>query len=350
MYYLNPTLLVYVKNIDGVGCFCLEVETKRDPILIKDGRLFFILNNLDEKFTKADFIKKYKKYFSKEELCELLDFLESNEIVSKKKQYSFSDKLWRSYNWREAFLYHFATRDYPFLNASREKYFGKDDERMKEYKKKDEVPDIYLQMKNVCKSVVLKNIFKDDNSPSDIVKKLNESNDIKGKLFFIFNFCFGEKTKKKFNIQGYFLRKVVPSGGARHPTEIFYISFDEKLLEKGVYHYNVKKNSLELYKKGNFYSKSRTATFDLFDKFDKKPKGLFVFVSQVERAMWRYRDDRSFRAILVDIGIVMMMFRKISELLGFETYSYQKFKDKDIIKILELDRFKQLPLYVSTII
>lgn len=350
MYYLNPTFLIYIKNITGLNQLCLETEAKHDPLLIKDERLALILDTLDQKFTKADFIKKYNRYFSKEELQDLLAFLELNKVISKKKQYSFDEKLWGDYNWQEAFLYHFSTRDFPFLDASKEEYFGKDDERMREYKTKGRVPSIYLQVENIYQSIPLRNVLKSDNNPSQIIKELNKDNDTKQKLFFIFNFCFGERDKKKFNTQGYFLRKVIPSGGARHPTEIFYISFDEKLLEKGVYHYNVKKNTLDFYKRGNFYSKTRAATFDLFDKFTTKPKGLFVFVSQVERAMWRYRDDRSFRAVLIDVGIAMMMFRKVSRLLGFEMYSYQKFKDTEMVKILGLERLKQVPFYVSTIL
>ena len=49
-----------------------------------------------------------------------------------------------------------------------------------------------------------------------------------------------------------------------------------------------------------------------------------VFTSLVERAMWRYRDPRSFRAILVDVGHAVMAYRHVARTLGFRTYAYQK--------------------------
>ena len=92
------------------------------------------------------------------------------------------------------------------------------------------------------------------------------------------------------------------------------------------------------------------ATLDLFSKYDTAPAAALVFTSLVERAMWRYRDPRSFRAILVDVGHAVMAYRRVARMLGFRTYAYQKMRDSEVASILGIDRVTQPPLYVGTLV
>lgn len=82
------------------------------------------------------------------------------------------------------------------------------------------------------------------------------------KISLILDLCFGERhhlehTNDEHNfLQLESLRKAVPSGGGRHPTRS--ISHNTKLSvwfgAKGLYHYNVQKNSLDLLERKNFQS------------------------------------------------------------------------------------------------
>lgn len=101
---------------------------------------------------------------------------------------------------------------------------------------------------------------------------------------------------------------------------------------------------------GDHYSVLRRATFDLFQKFDARPFGLIAFTSLVERAMWRYRDDRSARAVLIDIGHALMIYRTVAHVIGFETYTYQKFRDTELCSAMGIDRLRQPPLFVGTLV
>jgi len=43
-----------------------------------------------------------------------------------------------------------------------------------------------------------------------------------------------------------------PSAGARYPLEIYVVILNSKEIPEGIYHYNVKWNTLELLEKGDF--------------------------------------------------------------------------------------------------
>ena len=92
------------------------------------------------------------------------------------------------------------------------------------------------------------------------------------------------------------------------------------------------------------------ATLDLFSKQDAAPAAALVFTSVVERAMWRYRDPRSFRAILVDLGHAVMAYRHVARTLGFRTYAFQKMHDSEVAALVGVDRVRQPPLYVGTLV
>jgi hypothetical protein len=66
--------------------------------------------------------------------------------------------------------------------------------------------------------------------------------------------------------------------------------------------------------------------------------------------MWRYRDPRSFRAVLVDVGHAVAAYRYAARILGFRTYALQKMRDAVVADMLGVDRITQPPLYAATLV
>jgi len=353
MYSLNPCLLIYPKLIDNKRHFIAEIDSSVAPLIIDSPLVVLSLNKLPQKFSKKQALKIFFESGIEFDLGkEILLFLCSNQIIlndsTLNKSYP-AKQAWYKYGWAEAFKYHFATKNYPFLKMGEKDAFQKDTERMVRFKKSSPVPDIYQSFSSI-RRVYLEKIEKDSNVNvliSDINKK--EKRGIRA-LSLFFNLCFGERSKQEFGVQGNFLRKAIPSGGSRHPSEVFFFAFKNSPLQPGLYHYNVKKHSLDCLKEGNFYLECKKSTFDLFDKFPKKPLGLLVFTSLYERAMWRYRDSRSWRAPLIDVGHALMLYRELALALEFKTYTYQKFNDKELTDIIGIDPIKQTPLYIGTLI
>lgn len=347
----NPCLLLYARSLDHGRYFCVETNTFNAPIVIKNSALIKLLCHLPEIFTAEVFARSLAEMgVENTNSNELLQHLQNNRLVianTEVKNLFPTLVTWEKYNWNEAFIYQAATKDYPFIKMDESDAFERDMIRMKEFKREDPVPAIYQEF-NAQKRVYLKH-FNFKQSLEKVAQNLKAKKDKFGMLSLFLNLCFGERKKQRFNIQGNFLRKVIPSGGSRHPTEVFYISFSNEV-DRGIYHYNVKHNCLDLIKSGNYYKECKNATYDLFDKYKKKPRGMIIFTVVHNRSMWRYRDSRSWRAILIDLGHALMVYRQLAIKLGWKYYTYQKFKDRDIAKLLEVNPVRQTPLYVGTII
>lgn len=108
------------------------------------------------------------------------------------------------------------------------------------------------------------------------------------------------------------LRKTSPSGGGRHPTEalIFYPGSDFAV--KGWYYYDVSEHAL-------VEAKDRDYDFALFDSMEPDCIAICLCI-RVERPMWRYREPRSWRAVLIDVGHVSETLKLLIGAVGGRTY------------------------------
>ena len=109
-------------------------------------------------------------------------------------------------------------------------------------------------------------------------------------IALLLDVCFGERGRLRVAGNGTCVLKSIPSGGARHPTEVFLAAFDLDGIPAGVYHYEVERHRLERVRSGQQRDAFARATLDLFVKHETPPAGALVFTSLLERAMWRYRD------------------------------------------------------------
>lgn len=108
------------------------------------------------------------------------------------------------------------------------------------------------------------------------------------------------------------LRKTVPSGGGKHPTEcvvIFPIPYEG--IPKGIYVYDVKKHIL--------VDENDRYDEDIFDYLPNDEIVGFLIRSRLERPMWRYRDIRSYRPVLIDAGHCVEMMRQFFSMQGNQT-------------------------------
>lgn len=258
-----------------------------------------------------------------------------------------SESWWEEWGWREAHAYHEATRDYPFLQMDRSEAFRADTSRMAAYAEESSAPPVYQHLGTGAGTELPR--LGADQSPDDWLAHLDYASD-RERLGVLLQVCFGERGRITVASGDTCLLKNIPSGGARHPTEVFVALFDLPELRPGVYHYDVEHHSLDEISAGRHDRAFAEATLDLFAKFDTPPRAALVFTSLVERAMWRYRDPRSFRAILVDVGHAVSAYRRVARVLGYRTYAYQKMRDEQIAALLGIDRFRQPPLYVATLV
>lgn len=353
IYTLDPRLLIYPRKVGHERVFAAEVDCALPPLILRHPSIAHALMLLPERFSKPDALKAWAALnFVGLPTTAIWDALVEAGLVRRTEEVTAAlpmARTWRRFGWAEALAYHAAVRDYPFIRMDEADAFERDESRMRDYIAASAPPDIYQEFSAVG-TVPLAKI-----DPVTGASATFHALSVEGRrglpgLSFLFDLCFGERAQKPFSVQGSFLRKSIPSGGARHPTEIFFVAFANAPIPLGVYHYNVRAHRLDRMRDGNFKDACADATFDLFKKFDNEPLGLLVFTSLYERAMWRYRDARSWRAVLIDIGHALMIFRTVSRALGFRHYTYQKFKDDAVAGLLGLHSVRQTPLFVGTLV
>lgn len=188
--------------------------------------------------------------------------------------------------------YHQATVDHPFLDmAQGEESKVRDARRMAGYLKQDPYPPVFLDLDH------------------DLILQLERAEDLGidelrnsslCRLSAIISGSFGLRRHQAayFDpVTGYhqveLLGKSVPSGGSRHPTELFVDVHRAPKLQKGLWHFATRTNQL--------VRVSDSPISEMPESTADWVLGIHL-VSAVARAMFRYRDPRSFRAVLVDAG------------------------------------------------
>lgn len=188
--------------------------------------------------------------------------------------------------------------DYPFFDYSTSKTFQEDQQLMAKYEEDSPPPPAWTP--RVGTPVRLPEVTWEDLRPApDDVFGLRH-------LAAVLRFTFGPIGELPQLGARMHYRRTSPSGGAKHPTEGWlHIDRSWQGLSPGLYVYDCAHHILVL-------GDPSLAT-------PPQSSGgpvTFSIRSRVERPMWRYRDGRSFRAVLIDAGHVIETLMALLGLFG----------------------------------
>ena len=347
MRRLHPALLVHTTRVAGRRRLVAQVSAARAPLVLNSPLALRALGALPAEFERDSAIEAWSDAGIPEATHDQLwtAFDQAGLFGDSEGDQSW----WDEFGWREARAYHEATRDYPFLQMDQPGAFASDTARMHEYGDEADSPPVYQHLGDEQTVELAK--LNGYESPDDRLERMTADERLSSEgLGLLLDVCFGERGQITTAAGNQCLVKSIPSGGARHPTEVFVAAFELDGVPAGVYHYDVARHSLDLVRFGQQREAFANATLDLFAKYETPPAAALVFTSLVERAMWRYRDPRSFRAVLVDAGHAVMAYRRVARMLGFRTYALQKMHDSEVANLLRVDRVSQPPLYVGTLV
>jgi SagB-type dehydrogenase family enzyme len=357
-YTTHPLMLICLRKIDSNRAFTIELRSSEPTFIVEETLLVWALTALPAVFTRAE----AEAVWSREEraagiINEIWEYVTGEGLVLPVKEAQEINRrceIWNQIGGTNAGIYHEATRDYPFVDMSRKDAFLADNARMKNYEESGTAPSVY-QSFNAIQSVPLEKVTANFASyiGGDARHKIKD-------LSLIFDFCFGERIKLEhaFDEQEFLqlesLRKAIPSGGGRHPTEVFITIFDQEQigLPPGLYHYNVQGNKLDLLRGGELYEELH-AVLGSIDQLDAngagRPGALMFFTSLCERAMWRYRDPRSWRAYLIDIGHVEFMCSQVCASLGYSLKFSHGQNSPEAARFLAIDPYTQPVMALATL-
>lgn len=139
--------------------------------------------------------------------------------------------------------------------------------------------------------------------------------------------------------------KTSPSGGARHPIEVYVAARNVKGLSRGLYHYAADAHALEYLRDlpSQRFLRSLTPTQDWCSE-----AAAMVFMTAVfARDHWKYPMPRAYRAVLIDAGHLCQTFCLTATWLGLAPYSTMALSDSKIEKLLELDGVSEGAIYLA---
>lgn len=137
--------------------------------------------------------------------------------------------------------------------------------------------------------------------------------------------------------------RVVPSGGALYPLEIFFHSCHVAGLEPGLYHYNAMRHNLRLLQYGD---ESRSIADALVQSHLAVDTSLIVLITAVfERSIFKY-GDRGYRFILLEAGHVAQNINLVSNALGLGYVNIGGYFDRQIDDLLGLDGVGHSTIYL----
>ncbi len=238
---------------------------------------------------------------------------------------------WAAKGWGEPFDYLRATWDYPFEDYSRGGQEA-DRRRMLEYSQDAPDNDRFLELKG---------------SPEVKLPSIQESLDyfnggrvidassLRAHLLFTAAAAAMPVLWKRSRTPGAdYMKRTSPSGGCRHPSELYLLSLDIPGLKRGVYHVGVGEGMLGLIGDLDSESVLREKMPGAF-RLGAPPRAIFVISTEFARNMYRYREPRTLRTIFYDAGHLGGLIETLCDRLGSVAHGHHGFQDSYVMRAIE---------------
>ena len=139
--------------------------------------------------------------------------------------------------------------------------------------------------------------------------------------------------------------KTSPSGGARHPIELYVLARRVGGLSPGVYHYAADDHLLE-----RLPDSTEPPPFDRIlptQWWYRDAAALVLFTAVFERTRWRYQTPRAYRAVLLEAGHVCQTFCLTATWLGLAPFCSMAIDDRAAERLLGIDGVSESVLYAA---
>ncbi len=150
-----------------------------------------------------------------------------------------------------------------------------------------------------------------------------------------------------FPLFGRLLLKTSPSGGARHPGEVYLMALRVKGLSPGLYHYHPGHHHLK--KISTNATRERAWLYCARQNYVRNAAALFIMTAIFRRTMWKYHLARAYRVVLLETGHLCQTFCLVATWLGLAPFSTAALKDTLIEEDLGIDGIRESVLYVAGI-
>ncbi len=236
---------------------------------------------------------------SEKELIELNLIMSADELASMAEAGILVTEKIKADHFDFLLLYQRLVHNYPFGDYDIPQTIDEENSLMDKYAKSYEPPSSYFERPGTSYAL------------PDVSEHNKQSKDFSEDLAKILHYTFGSFGLLKGR-HGKFFHKTSPSGGSRHPSEaIVVLNIGLNDIPAGVYSYDFLKKSL-------IDSESVEMKERITEQF-KHCKVAIIVRSCVERPMWRYRDPRSYRPVIIDAGHIVETAKLLVEDFGYNS-------------------------------
>jgi SagB-type dehydrogenase family enzyme len=146
---------------------------------------------------------------------------------------------------------------------------------------------------------------------------------------------------------GMFLFKTSPSGGARHPIEVYPVVLRVDGVESGLYHYSVKRHALE--RLGDQPAESELVRLCGSQEWIADASVVFFMTAMAKRSMWKYPNAHAYRVMLLDAGHLGQTFHLVCTQMGLAPFTTAAIQGFDVEDLLAVDGVGELAVYAAAV-
>lgn len=281
----------------------------------------------------------------------IIDLIHSNILITDQNEFEEGNlQKWK--DWGKATQYfHFYSR-----GMEKDEFIPvvKDFDRLNKKTKLEKTPDIYKNYKNtIYISLPIPKLDLEKNFVDVLLNRqtirtydpaLSISKDQLSTALFL---VWGATSCWMDQGIGKALLKTSPSGGSRHPIEVYCCVLNVDGIDPGIYHYSVLNHELELIKKD--ISREKVIEFCGGQPHTGLPAVVFFYTAVIERETWKYSVPKAYRALFMDLGHLSQTLYLVASWMNLGCFFTAALRDELVEKELGLDWTEEVSIGVSGI-
>lgn len=146
---------------------------------------------------------------------------------------------------------------------------------------------------------------------------------------------------------GKYVLKTSPSGGARHPIEVYPVVLRVDGIPTGVYHYSIQHHALEEVRSS--IKENVVVALCAGQQWVGKAAAVFFMTAVLPRTMWKYEQSHAYRVLHLDAGHLGQTFHLVCTCLGLAPFTSAAMDAPAVERELGVDGVSEVAVYAAAV-
>lgn len=351
VYYKND--LLYATFLDNPLLVNLHNNKKYETNL---DVIFCVLNFLKTPNSIENIITFLQGEFqlSEEMSNELVKNLVENDLIINQKNDGYNKKLsWKEMDWEPSIIHYTESRNINFEDIGGEDDYSKKQKEYKSFLEVSSPPEFYKNY--TTKYIKLPEIKNKMDVPiSEVLLNRKTSRvfkdtplSIEDLSYILFYGTFQAREIRKYVSNNFEKDPALFTNSLFSSNELYLIISNVRGVEKGIYHYDMELHGLH-------QLKTNIDTSDIgyycYGQPEMKNAAVVLFISaEYEKYMWRYRHERAYRNLLMDVSQLAQSIILATTSNGKKSFLTPALRDTELVNLFDLVPLKEDIRYLVAI-